>query len=271
MKRLIRFRGMTGVGAGLLALVALVAIVGPMIAPHAPNAALGIPATGPSAGLLFGTDVLGRDVLSRTLSGGRVILAVALVATLVAYSVGGALGLFAAFRRGKTDRTVMSVVDLFLAFPGLLLLLLTIAALGAGSFSVLVGAMLAQIPAIARYVRTISLEVGTTTYVEAAALRGEKTTSVLRREIIPNIARPLLADIPLRFIISMFLVSSASFLGAGVAPPTADWGRMILENQQAFSLNPMAVLLPVIPIALVTIGANLLGEGLARRLDRSHD
>ncbi|KAA1380604.1 ABC transporter permease [Aeromicrobium fastidiosum] len=270
MKRMVRFRGMTGIGAGLLALVALIAVFGPLISPHSPNAALGIPATGPASGLPFGTDVLGRDVLSRTLSGGRVILAIALVATVVAYSVGGALGLFAAFRRGRTDRTVMSVVDLFLAFPSLLLLLLTIAALGAGSVSVLVGAIFAQIPVIARYVRTISLEVGTTTYVEAAALRGERTTAVLRREIIPNISRPLLADIPLRFIISMFLVTSASFLGAGSAPPAADWGRMILENQQIFSLNPLAVLLPVIPIALATIGANLLGEGLARGLDRSH-
>lgn len=271
MTRALRTRALGLIGISLLLIVVLVAVFGPLLAPHSPNSPIGIPATQTAAGSPFGTDGLGRDVFSRVLSGGRVLLAVALGATAIAYVLGGALGLFAGLRRGVVDQVAMSFVDLLLAFPGLLLLLLTIAVLGAGSVSILVGAAAAQAPAIARYVRTISLEVGTTTYVEAAALRGERTAAVLRREVLPNIARPLMADIPLRFIMSLFLVTSANFLGAGPAPPASDWGRMIFENQQIFSLNPLAVLLPVLPIAMLTIGANLVGEELSRGLDRSHD
>jgi len=270
MSRIHRDLGLAA-GIVLVGLVAAIAFLGPFVAPHSPTAPIGPPAVTGGYVAPLGTDMLGRDVLSRVLYGGRLLLLVGVAATVVAYAIGGVIGLAAGVGRGRADTVITAGVDLLLAFPGFLLLLLVIAALGTGMRAVFVGVVVAQIPAIARYVRTIALEVGTTTYVEAAKLRGERTLSMLRVEVVPNVSTPLIADLTMRFVITIFMVAAVNFLGAGPAPPASDWARMINDNRSAFALNPLAVLAPVALIAVLSIGANLVGESLMRKAGRSHD
>lgn len=183
----------------MLAIVVLLALVGPAFAPHSPIAPIGIPGAGPSASAPLGLDFLGRDVLSRVLYGGRSTLLLGTAATALTYLVGVTIGLIAGYSRSIADPLLMRTVDVFLSFPALLVMLLFVTAFGGGR-GVLVGAVVIVLfPGVARIVRTATLEVSTRGYVEAAVARGESTLAILRREILPNIVAPIVADIGIRF------------------------------------------------------------------------
>jgi ABC-type dipeptide/oligopeptide/nickel transport system permease subunit len=167
------------------------------------------------------------------------------------------------------DPLLMRAVDVLLAFPALLVLLLLVGGLGPHIGVLIVGVALVQLPGIARIVRTATLETSTRGFVEAAEARGEPTLSLLVREILPNIAPVILADFGIRFGYSIILIASVNYLGLGLAPPAADWGLMISENQQFISLNLWAVLAPAIMLALLTIGVNLLADTYVRTLGSS--
>lgn len=257
------------IGVSLLLLVVLVAILGPLFAPHSPSAPIGIPGEGPTSAAPFGLDFLGRDVLSRTLSGGRSTLLLGGAATLLTYLVGLTVGLFAGYVRSIADPLLMRTVDVFLSFPALLVMLLFVTAFGGGR-GVLVGAAaLVLFPGVARIVRTATLEVSTRSYVEAAVARGERTTAVLRREILPNIVSPVVADLGIRFSWSIILIASVNYLGLGLKPPTADWGLMVSENREIISTNPLALLAPAAILALLIIAVNLTGDAYLRQRGRS--
>lgn len=251
------------VGAVLLAAVLLLAFLGPFVAPHLIDRPIGIPASGPGGEAMLGTDALGRDVLSRLLHGGASVILLGALATAVSYAAGMTVGMTAGYRRSWVDPVLMRSVDTLLAFPALLLLLLLITGLGNSVPVLLLGVVLIQLPGIARVVRTATLEVSVSAYVEAAVARGERTPAVLGREVLPNIGPVLLADVGIRFGYSILLIASVNYLGFGLQPPAADWGLTISQNQSIVSLNPWAVLAPAVPLAALTVAVNLLADAYA--------
>jgi peptide/nickel transport system permease protein len=266
MRERLRFaRTGTGlVGAILLALVLLVAVFGPYVAPHPLDQPVGTPFERPSAEAWLGTDFLGRDVLSRVLWGGRSVLALAGLATLLAYAGGLAIGLLAGYTRSLLDPLLMRSVDVLISFPALVFLLVLVTGLGTSKGVLVLGVAIIQMPAIARIVRSATLAQSVRGFVEAAVARGEGTFSILRRELLPNIVSPIAADIGIRFTLAIILVASVNFLNLGLQPPAADWALMISENRAGLTLNPYAVLAPALMIALLTISVNLVGDAVAR-------
>lgn len=257
------------VGGAMVLVVVSVALLGPLVAPRDPAALVGAPFSAPGEGAVLGTDYLGRDALSRFLWGGRTLLGVALLATALSYVVGVTVGLLAAARPGAVDSAVTAIVDVLLAFPPLLFVLLVLAT---GTSSVwLVAPAVAMIfaPRVARIVRGAALQIAQSEYVEAAVARGEGTRWVLFREILPNLWPPLLADIGIRFTASIIVIASVGFLGFGQQPPAADWGMMIGENRSGIVAQPVVIIAPVVAIALLTIGVNLVGDAMLRVLGRS--
>ena len=237
-------------GAVMVALALGVALVGPFFAPYPPDAIFGAAFAKPSSQHLLGLDFVGRDVLSRFLWGGRTAIFIALIGTVVGVVVGIVIGTASAYWRGWFDEIFGRLTDLALAFPALIFALL----------------LLATVPGVTRIARAAALEVVDLPYVEAARALGERIHYVMGREILPNIRRPLLVDFGLRLTASILLVAALSFLGLGLKPPAADWGLMIGENRIALTVQPWPVIVPIIAIAFITIGINLLLDGYRRRL-----
>jgi ABC-type dipeptide/oligopeptide/nickel transport system permease subunit len=252
----------------LLALIAM-AVFGPLLAPYSPDAPIGPPGHPPASGMLLGTDFLGRDVLSRLLNGGRTVLSLAIAATALCYLVGLPIGLIAGYRRGTTDAILMRSVDVLLAVPAMLLLLVIIAGLGTSIPVLLFGVVLVQIPWMTRVMRTATLETSNRAYVEAAVARGEGTFKILARDVVPNISEIILADLGIRFGANIILIASLNFLGLGLQPPTSDWGLMISENRDYMSLNIWSVLAPAAVLALLTISVNVIGDAVSYSMGRS--
>jgi peptide/nickel transport system permease protein len=254
------------VGLAVLAAVVALALLGPFFSPHAPDEPIGVPLSGPGDGAQFGTDFLGRDVLSRTLWGGRSVLALAGLATLLAYVGGIAVGLVAGYTRSLLDPILMRSADVLLSFPALLFLLVLVTGAGTSKAVLVVGVGVVQLPLVARIVRAATLEQSVRGFVEAAVARGERTPAILRREVLPNIVGPLAADVGLRFTYAIILVASVNFLGLGLQPPDADWALIISENRSGLTLNPYVILVPAALISLLTISVNLVGDSIARSL-----
>jgi peptide/nickel transport system permease protein len=271
MRERLRFaRSGTGIaGLILLALVVGVALIGPLFAPHALDAPIGLPFSGPSSSAPLGTDELGRDVLSRVLWGGRSVLALAGAATVIAYAGGLVAGLLAGYTRSLLDPILMRSADILLSFPALLFLLVLVTGAGTSDAILVIGVAVIQMPQITRIIRSATLAQSTRGFVEAAVARGESTAAILRRELLPNIVGPISADLGLRFTYSIILVASLNFFGLGLQPPSADWALMISENRSGLTLNAFAVLAPAILIALLTIAVNMVGDAVARTQEQS--
>jgi len=249
----------------LTAAVIVVALAGPWLAPHAPTDVIGPPFSPPGPGRVLGTDYLGSDVLSRLLHGGYTVVGLSAAATAIAYLAGGALGL-AAGLAGRVDGVIMRPIDVLLAIPPFLVLAVLAAATGRGTVVVVAASALANVPGISRVVRAAALEVSVRGYVEAAYARGESRFQIAIRDVIPNIAAALFAELGARISGTIALVASANFLGLGLQPPTADWALMVAENRTGLAVQPWAVLAPVLLIALLTIAVNLGGDQVTARL-----
>jgi ABC-type dipeptide/oligopeptide/nickel transport system permease subunit len=258
------------IGVGIVLFVLAVAVFGPLVAPHSPTQPVGVPLAGPSGTSPLGTDFLGRDVLSRVLYGGRSVLGLATAATALAYLLGLSVGLIAGYTRSLVDPALMRSVDVVLAFPPLLFLLVLVTGAGSSTGVLVVGVAFVQAPQISRIVRTATLEVSVRGYVEAAVARGERAPAVIVREVLPNILGPVLVDAGLRFTYSILIIASVNFLGVGLQPPSSDWAVMIGENRSYMAVNYLAVLAPAAMLALLTIGINLIGDAVARSLGRSY-
>ena len=246
----------------VVVLMVLMALLGPELTPHSPTALLGPPFAGPSSTSPLGTDYVGEDVLSRVLAGGRTVIVFGGLATLLAYLSGGVIGLVAGYRRDWLDPVLMRAMDILLAFPPLLFLLVLATGFGSSPVTLIVGIAIVHMPGVARIVRAAVLEVSVRGYVEAAIARGDRLATILRREILPNIV----ADGGPRFTISILLVASLNFLGLGIAPPAADWALMISENRSGLTINALSVLVPALMIGFVTVSLNLLADAVARSL-----
>ena len=249
-----------------LVLIVGIALFGSVLAPHSPTALAGVPYSGASRQFPLGTDFLGRDVLSRILCGGRSVVLLAGAATLLAYLVGGTVGLVAGYNRSVLESVLMRGVDVMLAFPPILLLLLFAAGLGPGYPTLLIGVTVINVPGVARIVRGATLEVSVHGYVEAAVARGERMHAVLLREILPNIQRAVVADGGVRFAGAILAIAALNFLGLGLQPPAPDWATMIAENRSGITLQPWAVAAPAVMIAALTLSANAVADAITGRL-----
>lgn len=263
LRRAVRHRR-TQVGLLLTSLVLLVAFAGPLVAPHSPTEFTGTPFSPRGVDGVLGTDYLGRDVLSRFLSGGRALMVLAFAATIIGVGLGMVVGVLAAYLRGWVDELLMRLCDVALAFPQIVLALLFLSMVGAEVWLLVLMVGLGHLPRVARVVRGAALGVVERDFVKATESFGVPRWRIMVGEILPNIAGTLAVEFGLRLTYSIGLVAGLSFLGLGSQPPSPDWGLMINENRIALTVQPWAVVLPVVAIAVLTVGINLLTDGLAK-------
>lgn len=254
----------TRVGAALSGLVVLIAVIGPFVTPHSPLAFVTAPFAAPSGAAPLGGDTLGRDVLSRVLDGGFRILLVGVVATLLGVGVGTALGALAAVGRSWADEAIMRPLDVVMSFPQLVLALLLVSVLGPKVWLITLTIALVHVPHVARTTRAAALDVRYRDFIAYSETLGTPRARLVAFEIVPNVSSIVLVELGLRLTYSIVLVAGLSFLGFGFQPPTADWGLMINENRVGMLAQPWGVVVPVILIAVLTVGVNLVTDGVAR-------
>lgn len=256
--------GRTKVGVVLTGLIVLIAVVGPFVAPYTPTEFVTKPFDTGVDEALFGGDNRGRDVLTRFLWGGWTLLLLAGSAAGIGVAAGTVVGIIAGYRRGWVDDVLMRVNDVLLAFPQLIAALLVMSIIGPKVWLIVAVIAVSHMPRVARVIREATRKVIEQDYVKAAEAIGLPRWRIMTVEILPNVTSPLLVELGLRLTYSIGVVAVLGFLGMGLQPPTADWGLMINENRQGMAIQPWAVALPVTAIAVLTVGANLITDGLSR-------
>ena len=244
----------------------VVAIFAPYIAPHDPLAQTFAPSQSPSGAHLFGTDELGRDVLSRVIYGSRVSVPIALLLVSLAALIGGFVGGIAGYFRGLVDGFSMRVVDLVFAFPPIILAMVVAAVLGRGLRNAALAIVVVAWPSYARVVRGLVLSVGDSEYVESARLLGSSARRTLFRDVLPNVAGPVLVLATLDLANAILLLSGLSFLGLGAQPPQAEWGSMVADGAQYFQWWWIGTF-PGLAIFTAVLAFNFLGDSLRDLFD----
>ncbi len=253
------------IGLTVSGLVVLLAMIGPFITPHDPTLSVGQTFGAPGGGNgLLGGDVLGRDVLSRVLAGGWLLLAVAAAATALGVILGVTVGVYAAYAGRWRDGLIMRVVDIFLAFPQLVFALLLVSVAGTHVWLLILAVGISHAPQVARVVRAAALDVCERDFVQAVELYDTPPLRVMVGEILPNILSVVMVEFGLRFTYSILIIAGMSFLGFGLQPPTPNWGLMINENRIGLVVNPWAVIVPAALIAVLTVGLNTFTDAIAR-------
>lgn len=254
----------TWIGLVIILFYAIAAIFAPLLAPYG-EAEIFPEAFAPwGNGHVFGTDQIGRDILSRLIYGARNTIGIALATTLLAFLIGGGLGLLAAIDRGWFDQALSRLVDVLMAIPSLIFALMLLSIFGSTIVSLILIIAVLDSTRVFRLTRAVAMNVVVMDYVEAARLRGEKLGWIMRREILPNIMAPLVAEFGLRFCFVFLTIAALSFLGLGIQPPTADWGSMVRETAlliQFAQYDLTAGLTPLLPaaaIAFLTVGVNFV-------------
>jgi peptide/nickel transport system permease protein len=261
------------IGAIILAIHILLALIGWVWTPYDYVARVGIPLSGMSWEHPFGIDQNARDIFSRVLYGGHIVILLSVSGTLLGVVVGAALGLTSGYLGGWFDEAMMRLFDAFNSIPFLVLALLASAVAGpvaSGEPLLLVGVVaLVYAPRVGRIARGAAQTVAIQDYVMVARLRRERVRDVVRREILPNCSGPLLVEFALRAGYAPVLIGSLGFLGFGVRAPLPEWGRMIAENRNLIFTTPEALLAPGIALATLVVGLNLFTDGIARLIGRS--
>jgi peptide/nickel transport system permease protein len=244
----------------------LIAVFAPLVAPHDPLAQTFTPNDGPSSAHLFGTDELGRDVLSRVVYGARISLPVALLLVGLATAIGGLLGAVSGYLRGLADGIVMRVTDLVFAFPPIILAMVVTAVLGGGLRNAALAIVIVAWPSYARVVRGLVLSVGDSEYVQSSRLLGASARRALVKDVLPNIAGPVLVLMTLDLANAILLLSGLSFLGLGAQPPDPEWGSMVATGTQYFQFWWMGTF-PGLAIFTAVLAFNFLGDSLRDLFD----
>jgi peptide/nickel transport system permease protein len=262
------------IGGTILAFHLILAAIGPFIAPYGyAQMGAGIPLSGMSWAHPFGVDQLGRDIFSRVINGGHIVILLSLGGTTLGLICGAIVGLLSGYVGGWVDNLLQRFLEALISIPFLVLALLAIAAAGpeAAGNPILVVFVVALVyaPRIARMARSAAIDIATRDFVTIARLRGESAWSVMRRELVPNATSVLLVEFALRAGYAPVLIGSLGFLGFGMRPPTPEWGLMISENRALLLISPVTVLGPGLALASLVVGLNLFTEGLARILGRS--
>ena len=251
---------------GLLVILVyvFVALFAPFIAPYGEAEVFPIPYAPWSSEFLFGTDQIGRDIFSRLIYGARNTVGIAVATTALAFIIGGILGLAAAIARGWLDQLLSRTVDVLMAIPSLIFALVLLSIFGSTVTNLIIIIAVLDSTRVFRLTRAVSINVVVMDYVEAARLRGEGLVWIMRREILPNIMPPLIAEFGLRFCFVFLTIAALSFLGVGIQPPTADWGSMVRENASLIQFAQYDIkagltpLLPASAIALLTVAVNFV-------------
>jgi len=255
------------IGAGIVALLALVVLLAPTIAPYDPSRPnVQDRFEGPSRAHPFGTDDLGRDLLSRIVYGSRVSLQIGLIAVGIAFAAGVTFGLLAGFYP-RLDNPIMRTTDVLLAFPGLLLAIAILGALGPSLTNAMIAVGITTIPTFVRITRSAVLRVRAREYVEASRAMGVKDARILVRHVLPNISPEVIVTTTLSMANTILAASVLSFLGLGAQPPTPEWGAMVFVAKDYLNLAPHIALFPIAAIFVTVLGFNFLGDGLRDALD----
>ena len=221
----------------------------------------------PSLHYLAGTDEYGRDVFSRLLYGSQLSLALGVSATLISMGVGVPLGLIAGYRRGATDELIMRTLDVIMALPPILLVLLILAVTPPSLMKTAIAIGVLAVAPIARVTRSVALDLMSGEFIEAARARGERLRYILMRELLPNVWPVLMVEASLRVVFAVLLGAVLSFLGFGVQPPAADWGLMISNGRAFVDTAPWISLAPGMALSITVIAVSLVGDGLREVLD----
>nr|WP_247004729.1 nickel transporter permease [Halosolutus gelatinilyticus] len=276
-RRLVRYRpavrtnGSIRLGGAVVGLLVIVAVVGPIVSPYDPTAqALENRLQGPSLAHPLGTDPLGRDAATRLAYGARVSLALALVATTIRVGIGTTVGLLAATGGRVVDAVLMRLVDIQLAFPGLVLALVIAGVLGPSLRNVVIALSVVGWASYARVVRGSVLAVKERPFVQTATLYGTPWHRLVRRHLLPHVVSPVLVLATLNLGTVVLAATGLSYLGLGAQPPTPEWGTMIADGRNYLRSAPWLVTAPGVAIMLPVIGFNLLGDGLRDALDPDH-
>jgi len=255
------------VGLGLVVGHVALALAAPLIVPHDPTAQdAGLMLHPPSWTHPFGTDRLGRDLLSRAMLGGREAMLIATLATLAAMVWGTALGLFVALAGGRTDAYAMRLVDALMAIPWVLMVMIFVAALGVGAMALIPVLAFSYGLSVVYIARAAALDFVARDFVQAAQARGERRSTILWREILPNVRDTLAVQGAMQWSWTLLGIASLSFLGLGVAPPTPDWGLMIADGRGVMQTAPWTVLWPMLLLSSLIVGVNLAADAFAKAL-----
>ena len=267
LKRLLRYHS-SQIGLALVLIYVIVALFAGILAPYSPieqHAKDRLLA--PTPAYLLGTDEFGRDILSRLMHGATNSLRVALLSVAIASTLGSAMGMTAGYVGGLFDNIVMRVMDLFFAFPAILLALTIVAALGPGAVNTILAISVVYTPIFARVARGPVLSLKAMEFVEAARATGLRHPRILLRHILPNSIAPIIVQITLALSWAMLTEAGLSFLGLGTIPPAPSWGSMLSDSRKLMELAPWMAIFPGLAIMLGVLGFNMLGDGLRDALD----
>lgn len=245
-------------GMIVILLYILVGFFAPWLTPYGESQIVGSEYDVWGAEFLLGTDNLGRDMLTRLLYGARNTIGIAIVTTCLSFMIGGVGGILAAALAGWTDQILSRIVDVLMAIPALIFLLLLLTIFGTSIPVLIVSIAVLDSTRVFRLARAVSQNVVVMDYVEAARLRGEGIGWITLREVLPNIMPPLVAEFGLRFVFVFLTIATLSFLGLGIQPPTADWGSMVRDNATLISYGDITPLLPAGAIALLAVSVNFV-------------
>jgi len=252
---------------GLVTITAylFVALFAPVVAPYSETEILGGAYELWSEKYLLGTDNLGRDMLSRLIFGARNTIGIALAAVIIAFAIGGVTGMLSALLGGWYDTVISRIVDILMAIPGLVFALLILTILGTSITTLILVIAVLDSTRVYRITRAAAMNIAVMDFVEVARLRGEGLWWVIRKEILPNIMAPLLAEFGLRFCFVFLFIAALSFLGLGIQPPAADWGSMVRDNATLINYDDITPLLPAAAIAILTVAVNFVVDWLLHK------
>ena len=259
------------IGLTIFSLVVLAAVFAPLLTDFDPYAqALLDRLQLPSRTHILGTDTFGRDVFARIIYGGRFSLVITAISVLISATTGTLIGALAARRGGLLDEFIMRVIDLFLAFPGIIFALIIVALLEPGFWTLVLALAITGWTPYARLARAVGLEINTHAYIEAATAMGASEFVILWKHVLPNTLGPILATVFLRFGHMLLTISGLSYLGLGAQPPIPDWGAMLSEAQPYMQRVPSLILVPGLTIFITTLSVTLAGQGLTLMFDPQH-
>ena len=250
------------IGLVIVVFYLLTALFGPWLAPYAQSQSVGDTWALPSAQMLLGADQIGRDMLTRLIYGARMTIGIAAATTLVSFFIGITLGFTAAVLGAWVDTILSRFVDVIMSIPQLILALIILGVFGSSIPVLIITIAVLDSTKVFRLARALGMNIAVLDYVEVARMRGEGLWWIIRSEILPNAAAPLISEFGLRFCFNFLFVAALSFLGIGVQPPYADWGGMVRENAAAINFGLLAPLFPAVAIASLTVGVNLVVDWL---------
>ena len=253
----------TQIGLVLTTLIIGLAVIGPYLAPYEPSAFVGKPFAKPGADFLLGTDVRGRDLLSRLLHGGLAVVWMSVASATIGMILGGSVGLLAAYYRHWVGELLIRAMDVFLALPTIIMVLMFVSLLGPQQWLIVLLVGISQMPQVARVAQGVATDIVRRDYILFAEALNVPRSKILYREVLPNVMTPLLVEYGIRIVWAIAGIAALSMMGYGIQPPDADWGLIINENRGRLATRPLGVLAPAMLIAVFALGVNLMAEGLS--------